>query len=78
MKEVIIKLDLGFQMAPLVMKLVLTGESGVGKTSLLLAYTDGKFPVWPQTIGIDFKLVKTHVDGRPVKAQIWDPSGGIS
>ena len=65
-------------MATLIVKLVLTGESCVGKTSLLLTYTDGKFPPWLHTIGIDFKIVKTHVDGRPVKVQIWDPSGGVS
>ena len=36
-------------MATLITKLVLTGERGVGKTSVLLTYTDGKFPVAPFT-----------------------------
>ena len=66
-------------MATLITNLVLTGERGVGKTSVLLTYTDGKFPAGPiYTLGIDFKVVKTHMDGRPVKLQIWDTYGGVS
>ena len=65
-------------MDTLIIKLVLTGGSGVGKTGLLLTYTKGKLPSCLHTIGVGCKIVETHVDGRAVEAQIWDPSGGVS
>ena len=58
-------------------KLVLTGGCGVGRTSLLLTYTNGKFPS-KNIVGVYIKSVKTHVDGRPVEAYFLDLSGGVS
>ena len=43
------------------LKFLLIGESDVGKSSLLLRYTDGKFP---ESIGVDFKIKRIEVDGN--------------
>eukprot|EP00727_Mastigamoeba_balamuthi_P005551 m51a1_g1615 putative ras-related protein rab-1a (198) ;mRNA; f:213530-214964 len=57
-------------------KVVLVGESGAGKTSIVLRYTDNTFSEEPLTsIGSDFKVKDLVVDGRPVKLQIWDTAG---
>jgi len=58
-------------------KIVVLGESGVGKTSLLLRYVQNKFTIATKsTIGSDF-LSKQDiiVEGRPVNLQIWDTAG---
>ena len=58
-------------------KLLLTGDSGVGKTSLLLRFADGTFTDhFLPTIGIDFKIKTLNLDGKVIKLQIWDTSGG--
>ncbi|XP_029428665.1 ras-related protein Rab-18-B-like isoform X2 [Rhinatrema bivittatum] len=58
------------------LKLLLIGESGVGKSSLLLRFTDDHFdPQLGSTIGVDFKVKKLEVDGNPVKLAIWDTAG---
>ena len=52
-------------------KLLLTGDSGVGKTSLLLRFTDDNFnDCLLTTIGIDFKLKTLNLDGKVIKLQI--------
>jgi len=58
-------------------KILLIGNSGVGKTSFLLQYCDNKFnPAFVSTVGIDFK-VKTVVtqDKKRIKLQVWDTAG---
>lgn len=58
------------------LKLLLIGDSAVGKTSLLLRYMDDKFSQsFVSTIGIDFKVKTTTIDGQPVRMQIWDTAG---
>eukprot|EP01115_Flamella_aegyptia_P001101 TRINITY_DN116_c0_g1_i2.p1 TRINITY_DN116_c0_g1~~TRINITY_DN116_c0_g1_i2.p1 ORF type:complete len:198 (-),score=88.08 TRINITY_DN116_c0_g1_i2:72-665(-) len=57
-------------------KVVVLGESGVGKTSLLLRYIENKFTLnTKSTIGSDFLSKDIEVDGRPVTLQIWDTAG---
>jgi len=57
-------------------KIVVLGESGVGKTSLLVRYIENKFSIATKsTIGSDFLSKEINVDGRPVTLQIWDTAG---
>lgn len=62
---------------PQVLKFVLIGESGVGKSSLLLRFVDGSFsPSFITTVGIDFKVRTIQLcNGTEVKLQIWDTAG---
>ena len=47
--------------------------TGVGKSCLLLQFTDKRFqPVHDLTIGVEFGARMVAIDGRPVKLQIWD------
>lgn len=57
-------------------KLVLLGDSGVGKTSIATQYISGKAPqsVKP-TIGAAFVTKSIVVDGQPVELLIWDTAG---
>ncbi|GMM47108.1 Rab family GTPase [Pichia kluyveri] len=58
------------------MKLLMVGDSGVGKSCLLLRFVDDKFnPSFITTIGIDFKIKTIDQDGRKIKLQIWDTAG---
>lgn len=58
------------------LKLLIIGESGVGKSSLLLRFTDDTFdPEVAATIGVDFKVKSMSVNGNPVKLAIWDTAG---
>ncbi|XP_019382298.1 PREDICTED: ras-related protein Rab-10-like [Gavialis gangeticus] len=64
--------------APLLVKLVLAGESSVGKTSVLRAYAEpGPRPAasYLPTVGIDFKVKTITFDDTTVKLQIWDTAG---
>mmetsp|Transcript_9165 Transcript_9165/g.17795 ORF Transcript_9165/g.17795 Transcript_9165/m.17795 type:complete len:198 (+) Transcript_9165:19-612(+) len=57
-------------------KVLLTGDSGVGKSSILLRFTDDSFASdQPATIGVDFKVKQIDVDGKKVKLTIWDTAG---
>jgi Ras-related protein Rab-1A len=57
-------------------KLLLIGNSSVGKSSLLFRFVEN---VWDDsfvpTIGVDFKLKTLEVNGKKVKLQIWDTAG---
>ncbi|ETV98683.1 hypothetical protein H310_08786 [Aphanomyces invadans] len=60
----------------LLVKLLLIGDSGVGKSCLLMRYSDDSFTTsFITTIGIDFKVKTIDVDGKRVKLQIWDTAG---
>uniref|UniRef100_A0A8B9PHK5 small monomeric GTPase n=1 Tax=Apteryx owenii TaxID=8824 RepID=A0A8B9PHK5_APTOW len=62
--------------AGLTLKLLLVGDSAVGKSSLLLRFTEGAFePCLKPTIGVDFKVKKMVVDGHAVQLAIWDTAG---
>mmetsp|Transcript_9667 Transcript_9667/g.33261 ORF Transcript_9667/g.33261 Transcript_9667/m.33261 type:complete len:204 (+) Transcript_9667:147-758(+) len=57
-------------------KLVLIGDTGVGKSCLLLRFADDAFTEsYISTIGVDFRFRTVKVDGKTVKLQIWDTAG---
>ncbi|XP_073328959.1 ras-related protein Rab-8B [Pagrus major] len=57
-------------------KLLLIGDSGVGKTCLLFRFSEDSFnTTFISTIGIDFKIRTIELDGKRVKLQIWDTAG---
>ena len=58
------------------LKILLIGDSFVGKTSLLLKYCEGQFPeAHMATIGVEFKDKIVNVGKWKVRLQIWDTSG---
>ncbi|EIE76545.1 hypothetical protein G6F57_007318 [Rhizopus arrhizus] len=57
-------------------KLVLIGDSGVGKSNLLSRFTTNEFNLESKsTIGVEFATKNLEIDNHTVKAQIWDTSG---
>ncbi|KAJ7349394.1 ras family-domain-containing protein [Mycena albidolilacea] len=57
-------------------KVVLIGDSGVGKSNLLSRFTRNEFNLESKsTIGVEFATRSIDVDGKTVKAQIWDTAG---
>ncbi|XP_071490630.1 ras-related protein Rab-10-like isoform X2 [Diadema antillarum] len=60
----------------LLFKLLLIGDSGVGKTCLLFRFSDDTFSTtFISTIGIDFKIKTVELNGKKIKLQIWDTAG---
>ncbi|TFL01001.1 ras-domain-containing protein [Pterulicium gracile] len=57
-------------------KVVLIGDSGVGKSNLLSRFTRNEFNTDSKsTIGVEFATRSINVDGKTIKAQIWDTAG---
>lgn len=57
-------------------KLVIVGDTGVGKSSLLMRFADNQFyENYLATIGVDFRFKTMNIDGKMVKFQIWDTAG---
>jgi len=57
-------------------KLVLVGDAGVGKTSLLLQFTDQIFSDRQvANIGVEFKVRLIEIDGEMHKLEVWDTAG---
>uniref|UniRef100_UPI00358F2705 ras-related protein Rab-10 n=1 Tax=Myxine glutinosa TaxID=7769 RepID=UPI00358F2705 len=60
----------------LLFKLLLIGDSGVGKTCILFRFSDDAFnTTFISTIGIDFKIKTIELGGKKIKLQIWDTAG---
>ena len=57
-------------------KLVLIGDSGVGKTNILSRFARNEFSLESKsTIGVEFATRSINFDGKTIKAQIWDTAG---
>eukprot|EP01083_Nonionella_stella_P004037 11614_1 len=57
-------------------KFLLIGDSGVGKSSLMLRFSDDAYDhAFITTIGVDFKLKTMELDNKTIKLQIWDTAG---
>ncbi|GLB42933.1 putative rab subfamily of small GTPases [Lyophyllum shimeji] len=64
--------------SPINVKLLLIGNSSVGKSSLLLRFSDEQWLPEDEssaTIGVDFRVHKMEVKGKKVKLSIWDTAG---
>lgn len=57
-------------------KYIIIGDSGVGKSCLLLQFTDKRFEAGHDlTIGVEFGARMISIDDKPVKLQVWDTAG---
>ncbi|KAF3441790.1 hypothetical protein FNV43_RR15705 [Rhamnella rubrinervis] len=56
-------------------KILLIGDSGVGKSSLLASFISNTVDHLPPTIGVDFKIKHLSVGGKRLKLTIWDTAG---
>jgi len=56
-------------------KIIMIGDSGVGKSSILYQLLDNNFFDHPHTIGVDFGMIVREYRGKKVKLQIWDTAG---
>ena len=60
----------------MIFKVVLVGDSGVGKTNILLRYLKNEFDTHTKaTVGVEFGTKKAHIENSSIKAQIWDTAG---
>lgn len=59
-----------------ILKILTAGEGGVGKTTLLHRYVEGKFSAETKmTIGVEFFLKETKIDSKQCTLQLWDFGG---
>jgi len=57
-------------------KYIIIGDTGVGKSCLLLQFTDKRFqPVHDLTIGVEFGARMINIEAKQIKLQIWDTAG---
>ncbi|XP_070611318.1 EF-hand calcium-binding domain-containing protein 4B isoform X2 [Erythrolamprus reginae] len=69
--------DEAFRMAPdRIFKIVLVGNSAVGKTAFLKQFCEGRFfPGTAATVGVDYSMKTVSLDGNQVVLQLWDTAG---
>jgi len=61
---------------PLAYKILVVGDMGTGKTSLVKRFTSDNFSInYKATIGVDFGVKKTEVDGKETTLHFWDIAG---
>jgi small GTP-binding protein len=57
-------------------KVIVIGDSGVGKTNLILRFGDKNFNNnYVATIGVDFKIKNINIGDKRVRLQLWDTAG---
>ena len=57
-------------------KVVIIGDSSVGKTNILLRFVNDEYKMAHiTTIGVDFKIKTVSIEGVKIKMQIWDTAG---
>lgn len=60
----------------MLLKVIIVGDSGVGKTNLLTYFCEGLFKEnYVATIGVDFKIKMLQIEDKKIKMQIWDTAG---
>jgi len=58
------------------LKFIIIGDSAVGKSNILLRYTNDKFNnEFQSTIGVEFGVKNLSIDGKIYRVQIWDTAG---
>jgi len=61
---------------PRIFKIIVVGDSNVGKTCLTYRFCEGSFPaITEATIGVDFKERRVTIDNEELRLQIWDTAG---
>ncbi|XP_017330636.1 ras-related protein Rab-33A [Ictalurus punctatus] len=59
-----------------IFKIIVIGDSNVGKTCLAFRFTGGSFPAKTEaTIGVDFREKAVEIEGERIKVQVWDTAG---
>ena len=57
-------------------KIVLVGDSGVGKSNIISKFTKNEFNLESKTtIGVEFATKVVEIEAKPIKVQIWDTAG---
>ena len=57
-------------------KVIVIGDSGVGKTNLILRFSDKNFNNnYVATIGVDFKIKTITIGDKRIRLQLWDTAG---
>ncbi|XP_015905011.1 ras-related protein Rab-33B [Parasteatoda tepidariorum] len=68
--------SISFEKQRRIFKIIVIGDSNVGKTCLTYRFCGGKFPMRTEaTIGVDFRERQVVVDNEPIKLQLWDTAG---
>lgn len=66
----------GADIVPRKIKVLVLGDSGVGKSSIICRYISDSFnPSLVSTLGVDLKTKRVHVDDKLVQVQVWDTAG---